>query len=834
MTSSIIINSTTCTCSFLFFSARRILDAEANRTWSTSSSSDSDKEEPLRGRSSRKLDVADSNIEEEPSVYEDNMNANATLSFNGFAKLHLHSEKVDQLSVVFDNEQGSVAIYIFSVSSVSEGIWKCRICCWTYKSGTPWIDHIQETTINHWDQCFFCEIRGVGFKHLFSDSEPPNDVQGLIFEKNNGDEVFSPITEEPEAERSPFDEINHQHEENNHDSSPSEHLLQPSEESSNGFIVEKSSTEILSVTDEVNLLKETDYEETEYDVETVLDKQNTHDLYCPNCRSCITRRVILCKRKRTVKISKDPKRNKLDTVADLNVDSTGGQGGGSTSTDNGADRDKDPEVFRCLSCFSFFMPSGNCFRPFQVLPETETENIEKNKTAPKKYWWQFMFNFGKEQTSETGHSRDLPIGDIGTPLLIPSPNDSSSTPANGDINKTELDNGRIGEVVVNVVEKPDGAIDNGRGTQSDSKSEFVTHTEYHAGNAVSTQQEDGRKFFVTEGVNTYKVFEDTKKDNHEEENISGDLAIKKKQVDASHDSGSAIEDENFLNKIKTNILPSGVARPPVIGTKVDIHIEKPLNDNAGGSDTFILIQNRPNEHIVPRSPEDVIDVGNIVAPEIIRHTRGVNGLEIVKSIVYGGLIESITSLGIVSSSAGSDATTLNIVALSIANLIGGIILIIHNIWDLKAEHDADSSTVRRGDRYQEILGRRQNFWVHATFALLSFVVFGLIPPVIYGFSFRVSDDKDFKLIAVAVGALVCISLLGIGKAYVQKLSAKGYVKTIVYYVVSGFMVSGITYVAGKYMKQLLEELGLFESTEALNMPSIIQTMATETPWKSFY
>lgn len=38
-------------------------------------------------------------------------------------------------------------------------------------------------------------------------------------------------------------------------------------------------------------------------------------------------------------------------------------------------------------------------------------------------------------------------------------------------------------------------------------------------------------------------------------------------------------------------------------------------------------------------------------------TEGIQGPEIIKSIVYGGLVESITSLGVVSSAAGSDSPT---------------------------------------------------------------------------------------------------------------------------------------------------------------------------------
>lgn len=38
-------------------------------------------------------------------------------------------------------------------------------------------------------------------------------------------------------------------------------------------------------------------------------------------------------------------------------------------------------------------------------------------------------------------------------------------------------------------------------------------------------------------------------------------------------------------------------------------------------------------------------------------TEGIQGVEIIKSIVYGGLVESVTSLGVVSSAASSNVTT---------------------------------------------------------------------------------------------------------------------------------------------------------------------------------
>ncbi|KAL6006691.1 hypothetical protein ACLOJK_032184 [Asimina triloba] len=53
----------------------------------------------------------------------------------------------------------------------------------------------------------------------------------------------------------------------------------------------------------------------EMDVERVLEEQDTHDLYCPNCNSCITKRVILRKRKRIIHdVQFDTKRERIEPL----------------------------------------------------------------------------------------------------------------------------------------------------------------------------------------------------------------------------------------------------------------------------------------------------------------------------------------------------------------------------------------------------------------------------------------------------------------------------------------------------------------------------------------
>lgn len=124
---------------------------------------------------------------------------------------------------------------------------------------------------------------------------------------------------------------------------------------------------------DVDIVDESDTEGAEVDVERVLQKQNTHDLYCPNCNSCITRRVILRKRKRQVRITgEDVKRNKLEVITDSTAkgsyqQATGNQDHGtgyihpeviSERAVNDHEHERGPDIFRCLSCFSIFIPTG--------------------------------------------------------------------------------------------------------------------------------------------------------------------------------------------------------------------------------------------------------------------------------------------------------------------------------------------------------------------------------------------------------------------------------------------------------------------------------------------
>ncbi|KDP26358.1 hypothetical protein JCGZ_17516 [Jatropha curcas] len=283
-------------------------------------------------------------------------------------------------------------------------------------------------------------------------------------------------------------------------------------------------------------------------------------------------------------------------------------------------------------------------------------------------------------------------------------------------------------------------------------------------------------------------------------------------------STDAITDESTDDKYLENIEPD---------ERLTIQADNKENVKTEKSDTAAIETGLP-----PSSSNVIVNVDEDTQTSLPSESRDDRKIEILKSIVYGGLIESITSLSVVTSAISADAATLNIVALALANLVGGLVMIAHHLRELRNEQSGGTSdqTNEGVDRYVESLGRRQNFIVHATVAVLSFIIFGLVPPVVYGFSFLKSDNKDYKLAAVAAASLLCITMLAIAKSYVRK-PPKNYIKTVMYYAAAGFLASGVSYIAGEIIRKLIEKFGWFNSRVAIT--SIADASSGQPEWVSY-
>lgn len=134
------------------------------------------------------------------------------------------------------------------------------------------------------------------------------------------------------------------------------------------------------------------------------------------------------------------------------------------------------------------------------------------------------------------------------------------------------------------------------------------------------------------------------------------------------------------------------------------------------------------------------------------------------------------------------------------------------------------------DRYQELLGRRANFVFHAVVAILSFLIFGSVPLIIYGVLINKNYYDEVKLAIVAATSVACIILLAIGKAYTRR-PPKFYTKTVLYYVTMALATSGLSYIAGNLVKDLLEKFRHSESGFAITMP--ITNTSVEPAWMSY-
>ncbi|XP_052170658.1 membrane protein of ER body-like protein isoform X2 [Diospyros lotus] len=622
----------------------------------------------------------------------------------------------------------------------------------------------------------------VGTESVYGFSVTENNGLFSASERSSRDDGLVIATENFDDQKSQSHVINDQTKEISNDGSFSHLGFLPSEKSSEKHKTHKSCSDVTVIFDDEHTV-EIDRELTEFDVERILKKQNTHDLYCPNCNSCITRRVILRKRKRSIWI---------DRAQPL----------GASQLDTS------------LAPAQNYQGSG--FKLFKKLGDkSEKENIQSPWpiSEVKKNWFSSLFSSHAETTLVAQEGVVLDPADLGPVYEL----DMSNCP-----DEIQRDNGS----------------DNSA-TQLVGKA--MEHILKPTENATFEHIQDGLKILVHSSTDSLTV-EISHMDEKENVTIkskpAAGILLQQKALEHILKPGKNATFEHNQDGLKI-LVHSSTDSLTVEKSHMDEKLNVAIKSKPPGSVAIIDIKERPVEQKERKRDVEKGVVGTIIPPAPQKTKPfphgGFNGMDIIRSIVYGGLVESITSLGVVLSAAGADATTLNILALGLANLIGGLFMIGQNLWELKNDHsrsistetaeDASDQTSKQLDRYQELLGQRGKFLLHATFAILSHLIFGSLPPVIYGFSFRESDNRDFKLFAVAASSLLCIILLAAGKAYTQR-PPRSFIKTVIYYVVAGFMARpGVSYSVGDQIKKLLEKLGWLSSDSALTLTIPLQQQA---------
>ncbi|KAF8114535.1 hypothetical protein N665_0036s0064 [Sinapis alba] len=568
--------------------------------------------------------------------------------------------------------------------------------------------------------------------------------------------------------------------------------------------------------------EEVDIDDVEdYNVEKVIDNQETHDLFCPNCHSCITKRVVLKKRKRKVShVPEDPKRvrgtdHPIDHPilrSEDNEPSPGG-GGGDNST-------HESFFYKCLSCFSIFIPTTGV----DSKPVAPSESVERFNPQPK------------PQEEATGHSNWF--GSMfGSKKKGPLVQQGGAMPSIPEASLPRDNPSVLGEKTtgsnVNIPSKAPASVQDGAATSIQDVSEISVSEDNKPVDTSLIQVANSND--TSKGVNSGATVENGQQflvhsanEEQTQQKIDRDDATSAAEENHSLDEGrlSPIRpsrDMNISNIVTSG--PDGVRVETIFHTEGVSHLFEgtdPRKPDLGL--TKVTGDGGPSRGIdIPSSlPLSSLEEGTLTEPLVRPAVTGpvVEGrkLEILKSIVYGGLIEAITSLGVISSAAGSGASTLNILVLGLANLFGGLILIIHNLQELREEEPIITTTEdnqtngQEEGRYKRLLGRRENFTLHVTVAIISFIIMGLLPPIVYYFSFSKTHNKDYKVASVFGASLLCIVLLALAKAHVR--SPRGsHLKSVLKYAMIAVSVSGISYVVGNFLDQLLEKYGWSDGTE---------------------
>nr|XP_043607359.1 membrane protein of ER body 2-like isoform X2 [Erigeron canadensis] len=624
---------------------------------------------------------------------------------------------------------------------------------------------------------------------------------------------------------------------------------------------------------EIQVIKDGDDEITEFDVETILKTQDTHDLFCPNCNSCITKRVILRKRKRRIPVP-DAKRNKPEANVALSDSSDNRAQNGvdislndvPSTISNEYDQQPEPDVFRCLSCFSIFMPTGNGFKLFRIFgnkSNEENNEVSQKEVPVKKKWFSNIFasdkvknnvsdlnKSGAEQSLDAESnvvSSNLHEPNILASLSQEASSQTTNSTMNSENNQVNLDAASVGtdmdapssrqgydtteQQIPKESDSPtetDGTITMDKQlltsyqTDSNGKSDypgtFVVKPPFgnaeSAENSVSPMQNDGLKLVVPPNVGSLVI-------DNSQMNQELDVTVQSKHPDLMP---GVTQQRTFQNNLETRLEePLKVDKDVLTDKQNKLFEDLKTIERIKGKDTIITIgSNQPETSFLQSSPDTLFASGTPALQHAGGQSRvttetGGRSLDVIKSIVYGGLMESIASLSVVSSAVAANAATVNVLALGLANIFGGLFVISHDLWDLKNDRSR-----KREDRYQQLLGQKADFPLHMVISLLSYLIFGFLPPVVYGFSFFESNDKNLKLVMVAAASAVCIIILAAGKAYTQN-PPKSYLKTISYYLMFGFMVAGASYVFGDLIMKLLEKIDIFHSGSAVNLSILGKT-----------
>ncbi|CAN8326172.1 unnamed protein product [Cochlearia groenlandica] len=125
-------------------------------------------------------------------------------------------------------------------------------------------------------------------------------------------------------------------------------------------------------------------------------------------------------------------------------------------------------------------------------------------------------------------------------------------------------------------------------------------------------------------------------------------------------------------------------------------------------------------------------------------------------------------------------------------------------WNFSfADIDNMTTSAKPIDPYKELLGKRNNVILHSVVVVLSFIIFAVIPPLFYGFSFKITDKGHYgEAVVVVAASLVCVISLSFGKAYAFKMNKRN---TVAVYTGIAIGASVFSFIASQQARDLLEK-----------------------------
>jgi lysylphosphatidylglycerol synthetase-like protein (DUF2156 family) len=131
----------------------------------------------------------------------------------------------------------------------------------------------------------------------------------------------------------------------------------------------------------------------------------------------------------------------------------------------------------------------------------------------------------------------------------------------------------------------------------------------------------------------------------------------------------------------------------------------------------------------------------------------------------------------------------------ISDFLGGVFICVLQIIELHKESPM---------RFKETVG--QSFLLNGCLAFLSFLVFGSLPTLTFGFSFRQSNNHDYKMLATVVVSVISVVLLGCAKVF-AKVTQQSYFATLSALIMTGVVAAVAGFYTGEYFSKLLAQFG---------------------------